>query len=140
MALTDPQKATCFEILGITRGPAAGTQEDIATLHNGFGVTLTLSQMDTLRDKVNTVLTDLDSTALTKVTAIVADYEAIENHTGELQSGSIGNIQGLSYSFEAKRARLTERLTFYVPVIDMASAIKRRDAKTFGGSSVSFIR
>ena len=139
MALTTAQKLSCYEILGVTAGPGGGTEEDTLTLHNGYGITLTLSEMDNLRDKVEAALTGLASGQETKVAAIVTEWDAMGFNVGTLD-GSVGNVQGVSFSWKEKREYLYQRLTYFVPIEDMARGIKKRNEKTNGNGYIGFNR
>lgn len=126
MALTDAQKLSVYECLGVTFGAGGGTQADSATIHNGFGVTLTLSQMDTLRDQLDAHLAGVTTAVETKIAALVVAWDAIRLCTGKMESGAIGDLSGMSDSFEDKRAHFRSLMQVYVPVMHMVEAMRRR--------------
>lgn len=131
MALTDAQKCSVYEILNIS-------QVDTASLHNGFGVSLTLSDMDTLKDEVTTRITALTSAQETKVVALISAWDAIYLNVGKIEGGSVGGVAGTSYSFEEARMRIREALYIYIPIFHMIDAIKRRKNQSINGAS-SFV-
>jgi hypothetical protein len=138
MALTSAQKLSCYEILGVTAGPGGGANADAAVLHNAFGISLSLSEMDGLRDSLDLYLDNLAAAHETKVAAIVAEWDALGFHVGSIDGGSIGDLQGASLSFDAIRQHLRERLQIYVPVLHMLEAVRKRAGGERG--FVEFIR
>lgn len=129
MALDAAQKLSVYECLGVTAGPGGGTNEDKATIHNGFGVTLTLTEMDRLRDQLDAYLTGVTSAVETKIAALVVAWDAVRLCTGKMEGGSIGDISGMSDSFEDKRANIRGLMQVYVPVMHMVEAIRRRQGE-----------
>lgn len=129
MALTDAQKLSVYECLGVTHGAGGGTNENSATIHNGFGVTLTLSEMDRLRDQLDAHLAGITSAVETKIAALVVAWDAVRLCTGKMEAGTIGDISGMSDSFEDKRANIRGLMQVYVPVMHMVESIRRRQGE-----------
>jgi hypothetical protein len=141
MALTAAEKLSAYEILGVTHGPGAGgANEDIATIHNAFGVSLSLTDMDTLRDEVDVYLDNLQSDVETRVAAIIADYDEIRDNYGvRVEAGSVGDVSGVSVDFDEMKRQIRARLMTFVPVIHMVESFKMRSGPD-AGPSLTFAR
>lgn len=139
MALTTAVKISCFQLLGISYGPGGGANANSATIHNGFGVTLSLTQMDTLRDNVNTFLDNVSSDQETEVESIITQYDAIKNVKVEID-GAVGDIQGVRYSTDAHIASLRVQLQNVIPVMHMIESIAKRNGPPQMLGYVSVIR
>ena len=137
MALSTAEKLSCFECLNVTYGPGGGGNSATAHIHTGFGVSLELNQMDTLRTELDTYLDNLAAGPLLKVQALVVEWDAVASLSVSLEGG-VGDLSGVSYSADAERARIRERMQIYVPVMHIIDSIKRRE----GGAArqVSFSR
>lgn len=133
MALSGAEKASVFECL---RGYWAGAT---ASITNGYGITLSISDLATLTNDINTRLTaiDSDATALAKVQALVVKWDRIANSSVSID-GSVGDMTGVKYSAADARERLREQMHVYVPVMHMLEAIKARNAQSVGSSGASF--
>lgn len=134
MALSDDQKLSVFECLGVTFGPGGGTNINNATIHNGFGVMLNLTEMNTLRDQVSAYLATVSAAVEAKISGLVTAWDSVRLCTGSMEGGTIGEIQGVTLSFDEKRANIRQLMQVYVPAMDMANAIKRRT----GQKTISF--
>jgi hypothetical protein len=130
--LTAAEQLSCFEILDISNA-ASGA------IHNGYAIELTISDLDRLRDAVTTKLTGLNSDQETKVRAIVVEWDAIGFQTGKISEGAMGTLNGLSDSFEDRRALLLKRLHIYVPMQHIIQGIARRHGSK-PSSNISVIR
>jgi hypothetical protein len=128
MALTDAQKLSVFECLGITYGAGGGSAANTATIHNGFGESLTLTEMDTLRTAVTDHLDNLVSAVETKVAALVVEWDNVRIKVGAIQ-GNVGSLQGVTYSFEDARKLIKEQMMVYVPVMHIQDSIRRRQGE-----------
>ena len=126
MALTDAQKLSVYECLGVTHGAGGGTNEDNATIHNGFGVTLTLTEMDTLRDALAAHLAGITAAVETKIAAIVVKWDEVAYCAGKIEGGTVGDISGVTVSFDEIRAVLRDRMMNVLPVMHMVDSIKKR--------------
>lgn len=141
MALTAAEKLSAYEILGVTHGPGAGgANEDIATIHNAFGVSLSLTEMDTLRDEVDQYLDNLASDVEVRVQSIIADYDEIADNYGVgVESGSVGDVNGVTVDFDKMKNQIRSRLMHFIPVIHLVESYKLRNGPNTG-SSVTFAR
>lgn len=131
MALELAERASCFEILSEFWAGAT------ATITNGYGITLTLSDLNILTADINTRLdlVSADVTACAKVKEIVVDWDCISNVEIELDGG-VGDVTGLKYSASAQRERLRKQLNVYVQVLHLVDAVKQRNGPQ--GQSASF--
>ena len=134
MALSLAERASCFEIVS---GYWAGAT---ATITNGYGITMELSDLDILTANINTRLNDIDSdaTALAKVQALVAKWDAVATDDIDMQAGSIGDVNGVSYSSAKARDRIRDVMHTYLPVIHMVQAIQRRHGLRESSGSAAF--
>ena len=128
MALTDAQKIRVFECLEITYGPgsASNANVDKATIHNNYGIQISLTEMDSLRDELLVYLGDLDSNIETEIIALLVDWDDVRMSTVVLQDGSTAETSGVTNDPAAKRARIRTLMQVYVPVMDLAQSAKRR--------------
>jgi hypothetical protein len=110
-------------------------------VHDGFGVQLTLTELDELKDDVSAKLAALDADSLVKVQALVVEWDVIRTQTAKIMTGGIGNLSGLDYDVEKKQARIRQLLHTYVPALHMADA-KRRKRGPVGVKSaqIDFVR
>lgn len=130
MPLSAAEKLSCYEML-------EAFWSDTATLHNGMGgVTLTLTQLDTLKDDIETRLDNLDADAVVKVQAIVTRWDRIKFSTVEMDAGETGGVSGIKLSLEKQQARLRKLLNTYVPVIHMVDAMIRAQGPTGAPPSI----
>ena len=123
MPLTDAEKLSCFEIL-------EAFWADTATIHNGYGTVLTLSDIDRLKSDITTRLGNLDAASLVKVSALVVEWDALGTAPVLVEAGSSGNTSGVSYNIDQHRANIRKRLHTYVPVIHIIDSIMRREGPT----------
>jgi len=112
---------SCFEIARVIYA-------DSLKIHNGYGVVLELSDLDTLKDALRTYLTStLDSDSTTKVEALVVAWDAVRLNVGRIEGGAIGELSSLTYTADEKRQQIKELFQTYVPVMHIVDSIKRRE-------------
>ena len=127
IALSATNRLYVFEILELTIGPGGGTKEDTATIHNGYGISLTLSDMDKLRDAVDAYLAGIDTETQTNIEALCTAWVDVRLCTGSIEGGNMGEIGGVSINFEEKRMRIKTLMQTYVPVLSLLDSIRRRN-------------
>ncbi len=130
MPLTAAEKLGCFEIL-------EAYWDTTLTITNGFGVELTLNQLDVLKNDITTRLNALDADSVIRVSALVAEWESIRLATLNVQSGSDGQVTGVNLDFEKQQARVRKLLHTYIPVMHIAESI-RQQAGPVGLPQMSF--
>lgn len=135
MALTAAEIASCFEIANVIWQVGIGTT---ATVHDGYGIQLTLTDIDTLQTDLLGRLQNLAAIAETNVRALTVSWATVRLSTAKIESGSAGDTGGLNFSFEEKRAQIKQLFNVYVPVLHMADA-QRRKSMTPVGEQVSNI-
>lgn len=128
MALTTAQIIEVFECLEVTYGPgdSQNANVDAATIHNNFGITLTLSDMNALRDALKVYLGTLDSAVESKIVSLLAEWDAVRLQTVAIQDGSTGETSGVTMDPQKVRERIRTMMQVYVPVMDISQSIKRR--------------
>ncbi len=122
MALSLAERASIFEMLSAFWGAES------ASITNGYGIVLTLSDLNILTADINRRMDviDLDATAVTKVQALVVKWDCIASEDVEIQAGNVGDISGVTYSTKSARARIRDVMHTYIPVMHMAQAVQRR--------------
>jgi len=119
MALTAAESLSVFEIL-------EAFWDTTASVTDGYGIQLTLTELSELKTGISTRLAALDAASLIKVSALVVEWDAISSATLSMDGGSIGSLQGVKLDFKEMQARIRKRLQTYVPVLHMADAIKHK--------------
>jgi hypothetical protein len=138
-ALTQFQRASLFEALR-----AFWSGED-AAVTNGFGIVLTVSQLDTLKNlinsKIDAIVADTDTTANDKLVELADEWDEVASCAVELNNASVGSISGITISSDRIKDNIRQRLATYLEVFHMRDAIKIRNAENLGaGNSVMMIR
>lgn len=136
MALDDSEIAYCFEIANVIWQVGIGTT---ATVHDGFGIQLTLTDIDQLQTDLLTRLQNLAAIAVTNVRALTVDWALIRLNTAKMEGGQTGDTGGLTFSFETKREQIKQLFNVYVPVLHMADAQRRKSMTPVGEPVSSFI-
>lgn len=126
MALSEAEKLSCFEILEAFWLTSTETTGEIT---NGFGIELTLTNLDTLKDNIKNRIDTLDASvdpmdvaAVVKVQAIVAEWDSLGIGDVEVQNSP----QGASYSSEDHRNKIRKRLQKYITVMHITDGIKQK--------------
>lgn len=134
MALTPAEILSCFELL-------QAFWSDTGSVTDGFGIQLSLTELDALKSDITTRLDALDADAVLKVRAIVLRYDVIASSTMSIEGGSTGNVSGVTIKMEELIARLRQRLLTYVPVMHIADAIKQKRGPIGSqGAQIPFMR
>lgn len=129
MALTSAEVLSCFEILD-------AFWADTASITNGYGTVLTLDDISTLKTNISTRLAALDVASLVKVSALVAEWDALGNAPVIMEQAGTGSTTGLNYNVETHKANIRKKLHTYVPVLHMVDAIMRREGPKDARSGV----
>lgn len=129
--LTGAERASCHECMR-----SFWAIDTTATVTNGFGIVMTLSDLDKLQADIDARLNTIsaDDTACTKVRALVAQWDAIATASIKIVNGNIGgSISGVSLSSDDIKAEIREVLGTYLHVYHQKVAIGRRNAEPAGG-------
>lgn len=131
--LTSAERASCFECVS---GFWAGAT---ATVTNGYGVMLSISDLATLTNDINSRLDAiaLDATARAKIKALVVRWDVIAGQFFEF-SGNIGDVSGVTTSSEKMKDAIRAQMETYLHVFHMIDGIKRRNGERNHPASVSF--
>lgn len=140
MALSGAQKLSVKECLGVSAGPGGGGNANNATIHNHYGVILTLSEMDTLRDELDTYIDNLASDQETAVAALVVEWDKVRLCTVSIEAGGIGDASGITHDPAEKRKRIRELMQTYIPVLSLIESIRCREGNEERRMSISFAR
>lgn len=114
MALTNAQKISLYQILGI---PYAETY----TVHDGMG---TAPDYGTIQSTYSTIKTQLDlflaslaDGVETAIVGLITAWDSITTTAISMTSGAVGSINGITIDYEAQRALIRERMENLVPYI-----------------------
>ena len=133
MALTDPQMMSLFEILEIPytsdgmiytltqRGDAAYT-----------GISFDAIALQKAYTGVQTWVSGMSGSGLDKLTGLLSNWDTLGNDMTVIEGGSIGDIQGISYSPERNRERIANKVRVIVPYYRSHEKILRNP----GGATV----
>ena len=130
MALTVAQKIRVFEVLKVTYGPGGGDNANVATIHTGFGIEASLTEMDTLRNEILKFLTDMNADVEAAVVALLAEWDIVRLQTVTMADGSAGDVSGVSSDPEVRRTQIRELMQTYVSAYHAKSAIEHRNGPT----------
>lgn len=127
--LTTADRRTVFKIL---RAFWSGGN---ATITNGFGVVMTVSDLDTLTDLIDAKLDSYiaDDAACTDIQTLVTQWDLFSGMhlEGPVQVGSIS----ANISLSEIRNQIKQELHTYVPIMTMGEGLaKRKDAERGGGA------
>jgi hypothetical protein len=117
-ALSDDERASCYEIAAVIY-----KDNTSANLHNSFGVQVQLVELNVIQDALEDALNNLGDTGITKVRAIVEEWDPIADFSGKIENGSIGCVTGITIDWDAIKATIKRRFCLYVPVMHLMKAI-----------------
>lgn len=120
--LTEDEINQCFEILQVINA-------DSAEVHNGFGITLYISNLDVLMNQVRARLTALSDSKVCAIRAILCSYAPYRFNFTTIEGGSAGSTSGISDNPAVARAGLKVILQSYIPDFHIAEA-KARNLNT----------
>lgn len=112
------ERASCYEIAAVIY-----RDNTTATLHNSFGTQVQLTNMDVLQTAMESALDNLSDTAVTKVRAIVAEWDPIADFSGKIVNGSVGCVSGITIDWDAIKDQIKRRFILYVPVMHLMKSI-----------------
>jgi len=130
LALTTAQKIRVFEVLEVTYGPGGGDNEDLATIHTGFGIDSNLTEMDTLRAELLKYLASLDSSVESEIVSLLAEWDIVRLQTVTMSDGSAGDVSGASLDPNVRREQIRKLMHVYVPVMHITDSLKYRNGPT----------
>lgn len=116
--LDDDERASCYELAQVIY-----QDNTRANLHNSFGVQVQLTDLQVLQDALEDALDNLTDPAITKVRAIIEEWDPIANFSGCIENGSVGCITGITINWDAIKAELKRRFCYYVPVMHLMKSI-----------------
>ncbi len=118
-ALDEGEQMSVFEIL-------EAFWDSTGSVTDGFGIQLSLTELDQLKNDITTRLLALSDAALVKVRAIIVEYDDVKGGDFAFDGGQIGTLGGLKMSSAMEQAKIRKRLLTYVPVMHMADALKQK--------------
>lgn len=115
MALTDGERISVFEILGVPY------DSSVDIIDSNMGLTAityeSLSIDFQTQLKINQRINSLSSTEEEKLLGYIAAWENLGTQTGILESGSMGGISGATSDPAAERRLIKDRVITLIPVV-----------------------
>ena len=129
--LTDDEICQCFELLEKIDG-------DNATIDNGYGVTLYLSNLDVLKNNVRGRLSGASDSHINAIRQILAAYAPYRFNFTTMTAGSAGSTSGITDDPAAAKDGLRKLLQTYIPEFTeaQARAMSMRATSATGGNAV----
>jgi len=124
----------CFKIAGVIWD--ASSQ---ASIHDGFGVQLSLTDLNILQSDLRSRLVGFDSATVNHIQGCIIQYAPIETATGEMESGAVGSTTGLNYSPAKKREAIKESFSSLTGCLGMWQARMMKKKAMNGERSEDFI-
>lgn len=90
------------------------------------------------KSTITTYLGTLTSDDETKITALVTEWDSISLNSGQIDAGGVTDVQGLSFSWDAKRKLIKERMQIYVPFFRYHEVLARENKS--GGMFIPVVR
>lgn len=73
-----------------------------------------------------------------KITSLISDWDNISLNSGQIDAGGVTDVQGLSFSWDAKRKLIRERMQIYVPFFRYHEVLARENKS--GGMFIPVVR
>lgn len=113
MALTAAQIRSVFECLEVPYSTSYYTTDGMGALSAQTDVSgATTGQAKTV---LTSAIAALGSDEETKVAALIVEWDAVSLNVGEITSGGVSDLSGLSFSWDQKRKLIKERMQIYLP-------------------------
>lgn len=134
--LTEEDQRYCFEMAS-----AIWKDQTTATVHNGYGIILSLSQLDELQNDLMARLAALSATSVSLVQELIYGdddgfgWKDVRKGSMEVNDGGSDTARGVSFSMEDQRQSIKGLFDGYVGCMSMARAIARRQDQERGKSS-----
>lgn len=119
MALTADELDYCYEIASVI-------YQDQATMTNGFGETVTLTGLTTLRTKLAAYVANLGPSEEARIRECITLWKTVRLASVAID-GDIGCLHGISISAAATRNQIKGIFLIYIPVMTLAEGSARRD-------------
>ncbi len=133
-ALDEGEEMSVFEIL-------EAFWDSTGTVSDGFGIQLTLTELDSLKSDIRTRIAAFSDAANVKVRELIAEYDDVKGGDFAFEGGSIGSLGGIKMSSAQEQAKIRKRLLTYLPVMHMADALKQKRGPTGSASAqIGFMR
>lgn len=125
MAMTPAEKLSCFEILEAFWLTSTETTGEIT---NGFGIELTLTNLDVLKTNIKNRIDALDASvdlmdvaAVVKIQAIVSEWDSLGISDVQVQNGNV------NYDSEDHRNKIRKRLQKYITVMHITDGVRQKE-------------
>jgi hypothetical protein len=113
MALTAAEVRSVFEVLEVPYSTAYNTLSGVGSL--SVGTDVASAGQNSAKAVIETACAALDASGLTKVSALVVEWDACRLNVGEMQGGGVADANGISFSFEGKRQQIKRLMQVYLP-------------------------
>lgn len=115
----------CFQISGVIwdmNGLTTGT----ATIHDGFGAQLSLTDIGILQANLRARLVALDTVSVTEIQNCIVQWFPLRFNTAEMDQGAVGSTTGLKYDPAKKRDQILKIFSGMTGCLSMASALLQK--------------
>ena len=133
MALTDPQMMALFEILEVPY-TSDGTIYTLTPQGDAAytGISYDSIALQKAYSGIQTWVSGMSGSGLDKLTGLLTNWDALGSDMTSIDGGSIGDIQGITYSAERNRERIAKKVRGIVPYYRSYDLILRNP----GGATV----
>ena len=116
MALTDPQMMSLFEILEVPY-TSDGTIYTLTPQGDAAftGISYDSIALQKAYSGIQTWVSGMSGSGLDKLTGLLTNWDALGSDMTSIDGGSIGDIQGITYSAERNRERIATKVRGIVP-------------------------
>lgn len=134
--LTDDDQRYCFEMAS-----SIWTDQATISIHNGYSIQLSLSDVDTLQNDLAGRLVNLSSGTVIMLQVLIYGTDDglgwVQCRKGQMeqQNGGSDSVTGLSWSIEGQRQSIIKLFDGYVGCIHMVRALARKKDEPRGQSS-----
>lgn len=134
--MTEPEIRTIFRMLDTPYSLGYNVVDGMGTLSASCDVAA--SSQGAAKTQILAAITALDGYTATVVSDLVSQYDNIKTKVGSIQGG-IGDLQGVTYSFDDKRRLLSQNLQTYLPYYKQHEVLARQMGNS-GGININVIR
>ena len=128
--LTESETFQCFQLAGVI-----WDDFNTASIHDGFGVQLSLTDLSILQSDLRARLVALSDPALVEVRVFIVKWAAVKYSTASMEGGAVGSTTGLKYDPKDKRENVKELFASTLGLMGMAQAQAAKRKAMMGENS-----
>ena len=122
-ALSEQDYMYCFQIAGVIWDNQVNNANATATVHDGFGVQLSLTNINNLQADLRSRLGAFDTIVVTELQNLIVAWYPLRLNTTQMDSGGIGDMSGLKYNPQEKRDQIAKIFAGMTGCMSMAAAL-----------------